>query len=164
MWTNNYWSANYWATTYWTTVVPGPVTEVTLYADTLAGNTWLRDGDQVAAEYCVTFLASATASRRVLFYVDGVNVFDSGASVYPSGGAADVWATLIRESSSVLRVRTSYVPSGISLQTENSYQRLTGLDLTTPKELKLTGIADGTGASPTDITGVIGTAQYTSGA
>jgi hypothetical protein len=131
-------------------------TEDDLYSDTLVANTFLTNGDKVQAEYECEIVASATATRRIQAYVAGTNVLDSGTQTFTSGGSALIYVTIIRESSTVLRVMAEFVPSGITLQPVVKYTRITGLTLTSTQIVKITGIATGTGAAANDIVAKLG--------
>ena len=159
MWVSQFWTPQFWCPQFWATET-GAVVETTIYLDTLAANTFVSNGDGVYAEYCVTLAASASETRQLKYYVAGTLVFDSGANLYTSGGTADVWVTILRESSSVLRIRVEFDESGLTQQPQAPYTRLTGLTLSNTVELKLTG----TTVTSSDIAGALGTVLYEAGA
>ncbi len=158
MWTPTFWSPTFWPPTYWAVEIAAGA-EVTLYSDFLAASTFAGDGDTAGTEYCTTFAAVGT-TQQVRAYVAGTLVLDSGANMYGSGGAGDTWLTIVRESSTVLRVRAEFIPSGVTLQPVVKYTRLTGLTLTSTVEVRLTGTANAAG----QIVAVIGTGDYCAGA
>ena len=135
-------------------------TEDDLYSDTTPANILAVNGDTIEAEYCVTIAAHALSTDQIRAYFAGTKVLDSGANTFASGGTANIWITLIRESSSVVRVKAELVPSGITLQPVVTYTRITGLTLTGTNILKITGIASGTGAAAGDITAVVGKVKW----
>ncbi len=135
-------------------------TEDDLYSDTLAANVFVDNGDKVLAEYAVTLVASATATRRVRAYVAGTTVLDSGVLTFASGGTMSAWVTVIRESATVLRVKAELILSGMTLQPIVTYTRITALTLTATQIVKVTGVAAGVGAAAGDITAVIGAGLY----
>jgi hypothetical protein len=96
-------------------------------------------------------VSSATAARRLKKYFAGTLIFDSGSLTLSLGG--DFWleTTIIRESSTVVRVSVNVVTTSASSVPYATYTRITGLTLTGTNILKTTGIASGTGAASGDI-------------
>lgn len=143
-------------------------TEDDLYTNTLAANTFTAFGQKLLVDYCLTIVASETATRRIQAYVAGTKVLDSGTNVFPGGGGANVRLFIIAESTTVLRVKSEFVPSSATLHPDNAaawlplvtYTRITGLTLSSTQIVKVTGIATGTGAAAADITAVLGTGVF----
>lgn len=135
-------------------------TEDDLYSDTIPANTLTANGAKLKGEYGVLIVGSATATRRVQAYFGGTKVLDSGTLTFASGGNATIDVTVIRETSSVVRVIARLVPGGITQQPIVTYTRITGLDFTATKVIKITGIAAGTGAAASDIVAKTGVVSY----
>jgi hypothetical protein len=135
-------------------------TEDTLYTDTVAASTFSAAGEKLVAEYAVVIVGSATATRRIQAYFGGSAILDSGSLTFASGGTAEIYITVIRESSTVVRVKAELVPSGITLQPIVTYTRITGLTLSATNILKITGSASGTGAASGDITAKISYGEW----
>lgn len=133
-----------------------------LYSDTLASSVLGTNGDKVQAQYCAVLASSATATRQLRAYFGGTVILDSGALTFASGGTAEIWITIIRESSAVVRVCAELVPSGITLQPIVTYTRITGLTLTNTQILKITGEAAGAGAATDDIIAKLGYVEWKS--
>ncbi len=129
----------------------------TLYTDTLAGNALLNVGDKIIAQYTLTFVSSATATREVKLAFAGNTILDTGALTFTSTGTATIDATIIEASSTSVRVMTEFVPSGLTQQPIVTYTLLTGLTLTGTNILLLTGAAASTGAASGDIVAKLGT-------
>lgn len=135
-------------------------TEDILYTDTIPANTLSANGQKIVGEYTVNIVASATATRRIQLYFAGTTILDGGTQTFASGGNCDIYITVIRETSSVVRIKAELVPSGISLQPIVTYTRITGLDFTTTNILKITGIAAGVGAGSADIIAKLGYIEW----
>ncbi len=137
-------------------------TEDDLYSDTLAAGQFAQNGDKIIAEYAVTFAKHSLSTDQVKAYFGGNLILDSGANSYTSGsgGTANVHILVICESATTVRVKATFIPAGITLQPVVTYTRITGLTLSNPQILKLTGIATGTGAASGDITCVLGYVAY----
>lgn len=137
-----------------------------LYSDTLSANVFGTNGDKVYTEepYTFTLVSSATATRQIRAYVAGTLVADSGALTFSSGGSATLWMSIIRESSSVLRVSTELVVTGITLQSIVTYTRITGLTLSNTQIVKTTGEAAGVGAATDDIVNTMASLAWLSAA
>ncbi len=131
-----------------------------LYSDTLPADTLSANGQKIVAEYGLTIVASGTATRQVKAYFGGTLVLDSGALTFASGGTAQIWITIIRETSSVVRVMAEFVPSGITLQPIVTYTRITGLTLSNTQILKITGEAAGVGAATNDVVAKLGVVEW----
>jgi hypothetical protein len=132
----------------------------TLYTDSIPANTFANNGDTIEARYCMTFVSSATATRDVKISFAAQTIMDTGALTFSSAGTADVWVTIIRESSSVVRVAAEFIPSGITQQPIVTYTRLTGLTVINLAVLALTAAAAGAGAAASDITAKMGCIFY----
>ncbi len=136
------------------------VGEDDLYTDTLEAGLLATNGDKVLAQYAMTIVGSATATRRVRSYFGGTLILDSGTLTFASGGAEEIWVSIIRETSSVVRVSAELVPSGITLQPIVTYTRITGLTLTNTQIIKVTGSAGGAGAAAADIVAKLGFGEW----
>ena len=135
-------------------------TEDDLYTDTTTANILGTNGDSLESDYCILVIGSATATRRIQAYFGNTAILDSGTLTFASGGNADIWITIIRETSTVVRVKAEFVPSGITLQPVVTYTRITGLTLSGTNILKITGIAASTGAASGDIVAKLGTVKW----
>lgn len=135
-------------------------TEDDLYSDVIPINALGSNGDKIEADYCTILVSSATATRRVQAYFGGTKILDSGTLTFAAAGTADIWIRIIRESSTVVRVRAEFVPSGITLQPVVTYTRITGLTLSGINVLKITGIAAGAGAAASDIVAKLGSISW----
>lgn len=135
-------------------------TEDDLFTNTLPASALSTNGDKISAEYCLVLVSSATATRRVKAYYGGTLVLDSGTQTFAAAGTANIWLTVIRESSTIVRVKAELVVAGITLQPVVTYTRITGLTLTNTQVLKLTGIAAGTGAGASDIVAKLGYGEW----
>lgn len=122
-----------------------------LVSDSVPASTLGANGDKLTAQYALTFVTSATATRQVRVYFGGTAILDTGALTFSSAGSADVYVTIIRESSTVVRCVAEIVVSGLSLQPIATYTRITGLTLSNANTLKITGEAAGVGAATDDV-------------
>jgi hypothetical protein len=139
-------------------------TEDTLYTDTIEASALATNGDKIEAEYCITLVSSATATREIKAYFGGTLILDSGSQTFASAGTTDLWILIIRVSATEVRVKAELVVSGISLQPLVTYTDITGLTLSSSQIIKVTGIAAGTGAASGDITARLGTIGWKSAA
>lgn len=126
-------------------------TEDDLYSYTTVANTFGTNGDKVVQTEHVSFVASATASRRLRKYFAGTLIFDSGALTLSLGGEFTITTTIIRETSTVVRVSVAVTSTSASSLPYATYTRITGLTLTGTNILKTTGTASGAGAASSDI-------------
>lgn len=131
-----------------------------LYSDTLPASTLANNGEKVTAQYSLILVSSGTATRQIKAYFGGTLILDSAAQTFASGGNIEIWITVIRESSTVVRVTAELVPSGITLQPIVTYTRITGLTLTNTQILKITGEAAGVGAATDDIVAKLGYVEW----
>lgn len=134
-------------------------TEDDLYTDTTAANTLNANGEKIEAYYALIGVSSATAARRIKAYFAGTLIADTGSLTLTSAGTISIYVTIIRESSTVVRVQTEIVVSGITFSPLETYTRITGLTLSGTNILKITGIASGTGAAAADIVAKLGTVK-----
>lgn len=141
--------------------------ETDLYNDSIAGQTLVANGDKITARYAGIFVSSATATRdvRVYFGTGGGStlIFDSGAIITASASNWDVSVLVIRVSSSVVRCTTTMSATTALGQVYSQYTEVTGLNLNTNQEIKITGQAGGTGAATNDIVAKLGTGAYLPG-
>jgi hypothetical protein len=131
-----------------------------LYSDTIATDQLGVDGAKLESQYALAYVSSATATRQTRAYFGGTLVFDSGTLTFGSTGAANLWLTIIRESSSVVRVTAEYAATGLTLQPITQYTRITGLTLSNTNILKITGEAAGVGAATDDIVAKLGSVKF----
>lgn len=135
-------------------------TEDTLYTDTVAAGQLATNGDMVRASYSVAYAGHALSTDQTQAYFGGTKVLDSGAINFATAGNASVRVEVIRETSTVVRVKAEFIPSGISLQPIVTYTRVTGLTLSGTNILKITGIAASTNAAAGDITAKLGKVEF----
>lgn len=139
----------------------GTTVETDLYADTVAANTFKNNGDKVEATYGGIYVPHATATRQLRLYYGGTLIFDSGALAIAAGSDSwEVFATLIRVSSSVVRTVVTLTTTGATLNAYATYTSVTGLTLTGTTTLTLTGQAAGVGAATNDIVAKIGAVGF----
>ena len=122
-----------------------------LHTYTVPASVLGTNGDKIEAEYMVVLAAHATATRQVRAYFAGTATVDSTALTLASGGTATVKTSIIRESSTVVRVSTTFTVNGITSQPVVTYTRITGLTLSSTNVLKITGEAAGVGAATDDL-------------
>ncbi len=134
--------------------------ETDLYSDTIAVSQLATDGDKLEAEYGGTFVSSGTASRRVRLYFGGTVIFDSGALSISTSASWTLYCLIIRKSSTVVRYAIALQTQGAALSSYCSTGELTGLTLSAPNILKITGEAGGVGAATNDIVAMCGTVGY----
>jgi hypothetical protein len=127
-------------------------TENDLYSYTTVANTFAINGDSLHQVEHVQFVASATAARRFKKYFAGTLIWDSGALTLTLGGDFWVETTVIRQTSTSVRVSVNVVTTSASSVPYTTFTAITGLTLTGTNVLKTTGIASGTGAASGDIT------------
>lgn len=131
-----------------------------LYSYTVASSTFSINGDKIEAEYVVVLASSATATRQLRAYFAGTAVLDSTALTLASGGTAKIRLSLVRETSSVVRVTAEFTVSGIASQPVVTYTRITGLTLSSTNILKITGEAAGAGAATDDLVAKMGVVRF----
>lgn len=138
--------------------------ETDLYTDTVPANAMDSNGDKLSAEYGGTFVASATATKRIKIYFGGNVIFDSTALSLSLSSSWVVHSTLIRVSPTVMRHKVSFTTQGATLSAYTSVGEVTGLTLTNDNILKITGTAGGIGAATNDIVAKLGTVSWMPGA
>lgn len=132
--------------------------ETDLYSDSIPRNTLANDGDKIEAMYAGSFLNHATATRRLRVYFENASpIFDSTALVISAASAWVVRVSIIRVSSSVIRYAVSMTTQGAPLAAYTSAGEVTGLTLTNPNTLEITGTAAAAGAATNDIIAKLGT-------
>lgn len=135
----------------------------TLYTDTTVANTLLTNGDKIQADYLISIVSSATATRRILISFAGITIFDSGALTYAATGTVRIYVTIIRVTSTTCRAVVDFEPAGSATVlgfrsvTYTSDATLTALTLSGTNVLVVKGAAAGTGAASADIVGRLGT-------
>lgn len=132
----------------------GTTVETDLYTDTLAPLE--HDGDKITAQYVVTYAANAN-NKTTKIYFGGTVIYTTGAIARNNAAATDAYHVLIiRESATVVRcvVYANNHSGAVALvSVANTYTRITGLTLTNPQILKITGQSS---AASSDITARMG--------
>jgi hypothetical protein len=123
-----------------------------LYTHTTVANTFAINGDTIRGIVPFAIVGHATATRNLKLVVAGTTCYDTGAVTAAANCNGDIEYTIIRESSTVLRVYAKMLAPGLSATVSTTYTRLTGLTLTGTNIVKLTGAAAGVGAAGGDIT------------
>lgn len=131
-----------------------------LYSDTLAAGQLANNGEKIEAQYGGIFVSSATATRQIRAYFGGTLIFDTGTLTLSLSSAWDLYVTVIRESSSVVRCVASLTTQGAALAAYTAYTRITGLTLSNTQVLKITGEAAAVGAATDDIVAKMGTVEW----
>lgn len=135
-------------------------TENDLYTDTLVAGQLANNGEKVIETEFATFIASATASRRLKKYFGGTLIFDSGALTLSLGADFSIKTEVIRESSSIVRITVTVSTTSASTVPYVTYTKITGLTLANTQILKTTGIASGAGAASGDIINKMATIEW----
>jgi hypothetical protein len=127
----------------------GTTVETDLYSDTLTAGQFATNGQKIVAQYGGIFVGDATSTQQLKAYFGGTVIFDSGALGVGVGTTNwDLYITIIRVSSSVVRCSATLNTSFASLSAYAQYTEVTGLTLANTQVLKITGTAAGvTGAS-----------------
>ncbi len=131
-----------------------------LYSDTIAASQLANNGEKIQAQYNLTFVTSATATRQVRAYFGGTLILDTGTLTFGSTGDANIWVTIIRESSTVVRCMVEFTVTGLTLQPISTYTRITGLTLSNTNILKITGEAAGVGAATNDVVAKMASVEW----
>lgn len=134
--------------------------ETDLYLNTLPAGLLKTNGDKIEAEYGGVFVSSGTATRRVRIYFGGTSIFDTGDLTLSLSSAWTAYVSIIRVNSSVVRTMVSLTTEGATLAAYTNYAEVTGLTLTNPQIIKITGEADGVGAASNDVVAKLGTVYY----
>ncbi len=125
--------------------------ETDLYSDSLPGDTLQFDGDKITASYAVELLSSAS-TKRCRIYFSGTSILDTGALTTSGSATVLISVTIIRDSSNSVRYSALVTIANASPTSAQSVGSLSGLTLTSPITLKLTGQAAGGAAASGDIT------------
>jgi len=139
----------------------GTTVETDLYSDTLAAGQFATNGDKVFTQYGGTFTGDATSTQRLRMYFGGTLIFDSGA--LGIGAVTASWnmnATIVRESSSIVRCSVSLNTSFATLNAYATYTKVTGLTLANTQIVKITGTAAGVTGASNQITASEGCIEY----
>ncbi len=140
-------------------------TETDLYSDSTPGSILNTNGDKLSAQYAGTFTGAASASQELRAYFGGTVIFDSGA--LSIGVATDSWilsVTVIRDSSTSVRCFSFLVTNFTTTAASAKYTTVTGLTLTNPTILKITGQAAGLAGASNQITASAATIEWKSAA
>lgn len=135
-------------------------TETDLFTYTIAASKLGTNGDRIEAGWSGTFVSSGTATRQLRAYFGGTLIFDTGALTISLAAAWDVFCTITRVSSSVIRYAISMTTEGAALAAYTASGEVTGLTLSNTNIIKLTGTAAGVGAATNDIVGKVGTIDF----
>lgn len=135
-------------------------TETDLFSDTIAANKLSVSGAKIQAEYGGVFVSSGTATRQIKMYFGGTAFFDSGALTLSLSAAWTAYVSIICVSPTVVRAIVSMTTEGAALAAYTSFTEVTGLTLTNPNILKITGTAAGVGAATNDIVAKMGSVYY----
>lgn len=127
----------------------GTTVETDLYTDTLSAGQLSVNGQKILYQAAGIFVGDATSTQRLKAYFGGTLIFDTGAlSIGVTTTNWDLYVTVIRVSSSVVRCSATLTTSFASLNAYASYTEVTGLTLANTQIIKCTGTAAGvTGAS-----------------
>jgi len=100
----------------------------------------------------VQAVGDVTKTHRIRKYFAGTVIYDSG-TVTNLAGATDysLTATIIRESSTVVRCMVQAMTTSATATTPVTYTRITGLTLSGTNIIKTTGVAGGAGVAVGDI-------------
>lgn len=134
--------------------------ETDLFSDTIPANKLGTSGTKIQAEYGGVFVSSGTATRQIKMYFGGTSFFDSGALTLSLSAAWTAYVSIICVSPTVVRAIVSMTTEGAALAAYTSFAEVTGLTLTNPNILKITGTAAGVGAATNDIVAKMGSVYY----
>lgn len=132
-----------------------------LYSDTLTAGQFSANGQKIICQYGGTFVGDATSTQRVRMYFGGTLIFDTGAlGIGVTTSNWDIYATIIRVSSSVVRCSVTLNTSFATLNAYAQYTEVTGLTLANTQVVKITGEAAGVSAATDQIIAREGYAQF----
>lgn len=135
--------------------------ETDLYSDTIAAAQLATNGDKLLGDYGGVFSGAVSATQQLRAYFGGTLVFDSGAlAIGVATPSWDIYLTLIRVSSSVVRCVASITTSSAALSSSAQYTEVTGLTLANTQILKITGTAGGVAGASSQITAKLSTVSY----
>lgn len=126
-------------------------TETDLYSDTLAASQLAANGDRVDAEYGLTLVNSATATRQIRVYFAGTLIFDTGALTLSASSSVAVYVSVMRVNGTTVRYTVAANTTAASTAAYATVGEITGLTLSATNILKITGTAAGVGAATNDI-------------
>lgn len=139
----------------------GTTVETDLYSDTLAAAQLSVNGEKIVAQYGGVFVGDATSTQQLKAYFGGTVIFDSGALGVGVGTTNwDLYITIIRVSSSVVRCSATLNTSFASLSAYAKYTEVTGLTLANTQVLKITGTAAGVSGASNQITAKEGYVEF----
>ncbi len=130
--------------------------ETDIFTYTVPASELEIDGDRLEAQWAGTAVGHATATRQFKAYFGGTAFFDSGALSITSNASWDIYCTITRVSSTVVRYALSMTVQNAPLAAYTASGELTGLTLSSTNIFKLTGTAAGVGAATNDIVGKTG--------
>lgn len=117
--------------------------EDTLYTDNLAAGQLLTNGDVIEFTYAGTYDSSTAGTKRLRFYFGGTVVVDSTAVAGTAAGSWQIVVTVMRDSSTSVRVSGAYQATGISAANvalaSATFTKVTGLTLSNAQTVKITG-------------------------
>lgn len=141
-------------------------TETDLFTMTTAANTLFAIGDKIKASFSGTFVAHATANRRLRVYFGGTAIFDTAALLFTSGTPFwQVDITIYRVSVGVINYTAVFKyatspGSSLDLGGTTKNGQLGSLTLSSTNVFKLTGQAGAAGAADGDIILTMGDGQW----
>ena len=139
-------------------------TEDDLFTRTLPAGTLAAVGQKLEFVAGLSIVGSATATRKLKVYFGGTAIFDTGAIVFATSGAAELFCTgiVVDATPTACKVRwiITLTSQTATLASYTGYTEVTGLTLTNTQILKITGAAAGTGAAAADITAVLGSIDW----
>lgn len=136
--------------------------EDNLYTNTLTAGLFSANGVALTELEHVSFVSSATASRRLKKYFAGTLIFDSGSLTLSLGGEFTLETTVIRVSAAVVRCSVAVTSTSASSVPYATFSEISGLTLANTQILKTTGIAAGAGAASGDIKNKMAVARLSS--
>lgn len=149
--------------TYTTDANNGTTAETDLYSSTLATGQLGTNGDIIESQYGGIITSVATSTQQLKVYFGGTVIFDSGAlNIGVSTTYWNIYTTIIRVSSSVVRCSVTLTTSFASLSAYTAYTEVTGLTLSNTQILKITGTAGGVAGGSNQITAKEGYIEYKS--
>lgn len=132
-----------------------------LYSDTLTAGQFATNGQKIICQYGGTFVGDATSTQRLRMYFGGTLIFDTGAlGIGVTTSNWDIYATIIRVSSSVVRCSVTLNTSFATLNAYAQYTEVTGLTLANTQVVKITGEAAGATAATDQIVAREGYIQF----
>lgn len=134
--------------------------ETQLFANSLGGRTFERNGDKVIASYTINSLGSATATSQYKIIINGTNVYDSGALGFSVATVTNLKIEAMRVGINNTRVTVTAFTTTASAIPYASFTSLANMNFTNPIVINVTGTRAGVGAASNDISGKMGYGEY----